>query len=148
MQRFFDKVTYEPNSGCWLWTACAETGAGYGMFAGFPGDKRTHRISYRLHHGEIPPGLLVCHRCDVRTCVNPEHLFLGTHKDNMQDCSRKGRIQRVEALKTHCPKGHPYSPKNTRVDKRGSRHCRACHRDRVYRRRARRRANARPHQED
>lgn len=52
-----------------------------------------HRASYAVANGPIDPGLVVCHRCDTPACVNPDHLFVGTHKDNTQDCVRKGRIR-------------------------------------------------------
>ena len=91
-QRFEARYSPEALSGCWLWNG-AYTGNGYPAFAptkhGYDG---AHRWSYRLHKGEIPEGLVVCHTCDNPACVNPEHLFLGTHKDNQQDCSRKGRL--------------------------------------------------------
>lgn len=51
-----------------------------------------HRASWELHNGPVPEGLMVLHHCDVRNCVNPEHLFLGTNKDNLEDCARKGRM--------------------------------------------------------
>lgn len=84
----------EPNSGCWLWLG-ASTSAGYGLFP-FGGGRRSqrvgaHRASYTLHCGDIPDGMLVCHRCDNPSCVNPAHLFLGSHGDNAADRNKKGR---------------------------------------------------------
>src|SRR5581483_7763575 len=83
----------EPNTGCHLWlgTLC---GQGYGRVyfkgrGGFP----VHRARYECEHGPFDKSLKVCHTCDVRCCVNPDHLFLGTQKDNLQDMFRKGRAR-------------------------------------------------------
>ena len=77
---------------CLIWTGPA-TKDGYGvMTIGRKKQYRVHRIAYEIANGEeIPPGLLVCHRCDTPLCVNPDHLFLGTARDNMRDMIAKGR---------------------------------------------------------
>jgi len=90
-QLFEDKVWPEPNSGCWLWSG-AKTSSGYGSFA--MDRYRTipaHRYAWICAYGSIPDGIDVCHRCDNPLCVNPEHLWLGTHTDNNSDRHRKGR---------------------------------------------------------
>jgi hypothetical protein len=80
----------EPNSGCWLWLGSVNK-AGYGRLGKDKRERQAHRLSYSVHRGEIPKGVLVLHRCDVRCCVNPSHLFLGSHADNAIDRESKGR---------------------------------------------------------
>lgn len=77
-------------NGCWLWTA-GKHKDGYGNFRWNDSAQLTHRISYQLAYGEFDPSLNVLHSCDNPPCVNPHHLFLGTHADNMRDMVRKGR---------------------------------------------------------
>jgi len=79
--------------GCWEWSASKHR-QGYGRIRLGKKEGKTvqaHRVSYELFIGEIPSEKLVCHRCDNPSCVNPDHLFLGTHKDNMIDKYKKGR---------------------------------------------------------
>lgn len=89
--RFFSKI--EKTSTCWLWTGYL-TKDGYGHFRAVHRIYRAHRFSYLHHFGKIPNKMAVCHSCDVRSCVNPAHLFLGTWKDNTIDCIFKGRRAR------------------------------------------------------
>lgn len=91
---------------CWLWTGGRSGGqtlnggrGAYGSFnvkAGPLRGRYAHRFSYRLHHGPIPEGMYVCHRCDNPICVRPDHLFLGTAADNNTDMARKDRHARGE----------------------------------------------------
>lgn len=79
-------------SGCVEWTGSTTTKYGYGNLTVEGKNEYAHRYAYRRACGSIPDGLFVLHRCDNPPCVNPEHLFLGTQIDNMQDCSQKGRV--------------------------------------------------------
>jgi hypothetical protein len=90
MKRFISKYVKEPETGCWIWTACL-SGDGYGAFTFRGKIVGAHRVSYIINVGEIPDGLCVLHKCDTPACVNPEHLFLGTKKDNAHDAMAKGR---------------------------------------------------------
>ena len=87
-----EKYEPEPNSGCWLWTASVDR-VGYGHIWLDGKLKQSHRFMWELFNGSIPHGMKILHKCDVRSCVNPNHLFLGTQKENMQDCKKKGRIR-------------------------------------------------------
>lgn len=98
LKRFEDKYIFEPNTGCWLWTAASDS-SGYGMIrAGENYMSKAHRVSWRLYRGEIPQDMYVCHTCDTPSCVNPNHLFLGTHTDNMRDMASKGRSSGAGSL--------------------------------------------------
>jgi len=81
--------------GCWGWSGSKDC-RGYGVISSRNGSKsspeKAHRVSYEKAYGKIPEGLNVCHRCDNPECTNPEHLFVGTQKENMSDCSSKGRL--------------------------------------------------------
>lgn len=92
-ERFMTFVEPIPEAGCWLWTGFIEKG-GYGLFRvdrRIRHSTRAHRASWELFRGPIPVGLSVLHHCDVRCCVNPYHLFVGTHADNTRDMISKGR---------------------------------------------------------
>lgn len=104
-------LNVQKTEGCWLWTGRRD-GAGYGQI--FVQGRRigVHRLSWLLNCGEIPEGLFVCHHCDVPLCVRPDHLFVGTHDDNMRDAAIKGRMAHTsEHIKkrTAASKGRPFS---------------------------------------
>ena len=140
----FDRLCIpEPNSGCWLWLGALHV-FGYGKFGLHEKIYHAHRIAWQLLRGRISSGLQVLHKCDNPSCVNPDHLFLGTQKDNIHDMWQKGRaviIPAQEALrnKTHCKRGHPRSTENIYTRKNGGKQCRVCHKQDEKNRRIRNR---------
>jgi hypothetical protein len=91
---YWSNISPEPNSGCWLWTGRVST-AGYGVLAagvaGARNNEFAHRFAWRMHFGEIPEGMFILHRCDVRCCVNPDHLRIGDHQSNRSDMAKRWR---------------------------------------------------------
>lgn len=119
---------------CWIWPF-AKDKDGYGRVY-MHGNRRAHRLAYKSFVGKIPTGLCVLHRCDVPSCVNPRHLFLGTVKDNNRDRVFKGRNGKRPGHppRPACAKGHPFDSVNTGwytsgYDGKTKRYCRTCHRD-------------------
>ena len=91
-ERLLAKLDLDTKPGCWLWTKY-KNNCGYGTIGVNGKLQLAHRVSWQLHNPTqpIPPGMCVLHECDVRNCVNPEHLKLGTNQDNVQDRVRRGR---------------------------------------------------------
>ncbi len=100
LEKFWSTVNKSGRSNpeignCWEWTGCRFK-FGYGYFYLNRKSRKAHRVSWNLHHGEIPKGMLVCHKCDNPCCVRPSHLFIGTAQDNMDDKHNKGRQRYVK----------------------------------------------------
>lgn len=91
IERFWSHVAKKTQTECWPWLKCVTT-AGYGHFKALGKTWGANRVAYYLHYGVDPGNLEVCHTCDKPACCNPYHLWLGTHRDNLQDASIKGRL--------------------------------------------------------
>lgn len=129
LKRFWAKVDVKDENACWLWTASVNS-KGYGSFAVQKKSLSAHKISWALAKND---GVLsdskshIMHSCDVRNCVNPNHLSIGTPLDNTRDAINKGRaVVRVPSLEATCKRGHPRTPENT-VAKYNT--CLVCRRD-------------------
>jgi len=105
--RFEAKIYREPATGCWLWTGANRGKLKYGIIRSTRTKSNpkgrylaAHRVAWELYRGPIPDGILICHTCDVHQCVNPSHLFLGTHLDNARDAIAKGRRPSIKLTKS------------------------------------------------
>lgn len=117
---------------CWLWTASLD-GRGYGQIGVDKKMLRAHRFAYTILKGKIPPSKKLDHLCRNRICVNPSHLEPKSNRDNIL---AEGSLSnpRLNILKTHCPKQHPYSGKNLGVISTSKhRYCKTCNREKVLR---------------
>lgn len=143
-ERFHSKWTPHEPSSCWLWTS-SNAKFKYGKITLNGRHEMATRVSWMLHYGEMPPKHLdVCHHCDTPACVNPNHLFLGTARDNHMDSVRKGRRprgygkdwnkvrDRKEIRKLFCNNGHPLSGENLYISPKGWAGCKECRRQQVY----------------
>ncbi len=133
LTRVSEKISPEPNSGCWLWTG-AIGNTGYGNFGLKNKTLLVHRYVYAELVGAIPIGLDLDHKCRIRSCCNPNHLEPVTRSENIKRGLQPRFLAELNSLKTHCAQGHPYSEKNTiwayrikRGKKSLSRKCRECH---------------------
>lgn len=90
LERLLNKIKINEITGCWEWQASVNN-IGYGFIRDEGKMRTAHRVSYEQHIGPIPPGKQVLHTCDNPRCINPDHLWVGTIKDNMQDKVKKGR---------------------------------------------------------
>lgn len=117
----------DKKTGCWVWSGKRIKGK-YGAVKSNGTAHVAHRLSYEMFVGPIPEGMLVCHHCDNPPCINPDHLFVGSHSDNMKDCFAKGRQSRRCIPWDKCKNGHEMTEENVYLSKTG-RQCKKCKRE-------------------
>lgn len=130
IETLFAKSIPEPNSGCWLWFGAMDK-KGYGQIRRGRTRPATH-VALEMDGRAVPKGWQACHHCDNPSCVNPQHLFVGTALDNARDAMRKGRnstppvAKPGQGMRLTCKYGHEKAGDNLYLASNGARHCRAC----------------------
>lgn len=123
-KRVREKILPSPDefqgSPCWIWTGCFSKG-GYGRIGVGGKLDYSHRLTFELLRGDIEENLCVDHLCKNRICCNPAHMEVVTRGENV----KRGDTGKHNSIKTHCPHGHKYTPKNT-VIRKGNRECKTC----------------------
>jgi hypothetical protein len=132
LDRLFDRIAFEPNSGCWLWEGCLSAGT-YGSMLFDGRMQKTHRVAYQLFVGPVPEGMDLDHLCRTRICCNPDHLEPVTRAENL----RRSPLMDRNSMRTHCIRGHEFTPENTMTRPNGWRTCRECMRNHIRAWRAR-----------
>lgn len=135
-ERIAAKTELDPQTGCWNWTGLLGLTGGYGRISINDRDVYVHRAAWELANGPVPEGFELDHLCRNRACVNLSHLEVVTRRENVH---RGMGTAGINARKTHCDRGHEFTPENVYRNKRGARQCRTCKRaySRAYRRLAR-----------
>jgi hypothetical protein len=123
----------EVEGECWVWTRYRNARGGYGRISVGGRLATTHRSAYELLVGPIPEGMTLDHLCRNTACFNPDHLEIVTVAENI----RRGTQGWNMRIRTHCPRGHEYTPETTWIGNKNDRHCRACAREKARERRAR-----------
>lgn len=150
---FWSKV--HKTDTCWNWTGYVRPKGSFMAGYGFEGSQPAHRVSWEIEHGRAEKGMVVMHLCNNKLCVNPKHLKLGTHLENLEQAKRDGRFKRgdpstptkadlaiikfADKISKYnptdlCKYGHEFSGENVRYDERGHRICLACHKKRCVER--------------
>jgi hypothetical protein len=124
LEAFFAKFRIQGE--CWQWIASTSGRPGR-MYGCFWNGKiiKAHRFAFETWNGPLESDKIICHRCDNPLCVNPAHLYQGTHHDNVMDAVKRQRHKNGQAQKTHCPRNHPYTGDNV-YEHKGTRQCKTC----------------------